>query len=180
MQSVIETHKRVLNSWALVKEDPLHLFSIACGCRFEDQATFVARNAELAEISKHFDPNKLKGLTFEAYGRLVSFLAQSEKEWDRILRDARVPPHYCDACRADPSKGILYDKIKRDLHQPYLKAEEVYFRALEHRSDCESKCTASSGPFGHSKIEAFIKGMMEQREAVYDKFQPAKWFEKGE
>ena len=148
MQSVIEAHKRALDNRAFVREDPLHLFSIACGCGFEDQATHVARNAELLEISKAFDPNRFKGLTSEAYGRLVSFLAQRDDEWHKIIRDADLPYHSrCNECYQESSKAPLYDRIKEDLRRPYLQTEEVYLKALEYRSACVVNCRMGDGPF---------------------------------
>ncbi|KAF9781656.1 hypothetical protein BJ322DRAFT_1077504 [Thelephora terrestris] len=91
MECVIEVHKKAFENRAFILEDPLHLFSIACACGFEDQATYVARNAELMEFTRRFDPSNLKGLTFGAYGRLVSFLAERDSEWHRILRSTRYP-----------------------------------------------------------------------------------------
>jgi hypothetical protein len=171
MECVIEVHKKAFENRAFILEDPLHLFSIACTCGFEDQATYVARNAELKEFTRRFDPSNLKGLTFGAYGRLVSFLAERDSEWHRILRSARYPSvRYC-SCESD----TLCDNVKQVLHCPYLQAEEVYLTALEHRSDSTLGC-AGSCRLSYSKIKEFVEEMMKKKVKVNDKFQPAKWY----
>ena len=175
MQPVSSIHKKALGNKAFIEEEPLRLFAIACVCGFEDQATYVARNAELLTVTRHPNPGGLEVLTFGAYSRLISFLAERDNEWHQILRHAGTPSHdYCNDCD-EQSKARLYDKIKEDLSRPYLQAEEIYFKALEYRSDCQSKCSSRLGPFGHSEIKNFVQGMVKERERVCDKFQPEKW-----
>ena len=175
MQSVIEAHKNTLVNRAFVEGDPLHLFSIACVCGFEDLATYVARNAELLVISRSFCSGAPKGLTLDAYGRLVSFLVERDNAWQRILRDTVIPPPsvYCNC--AEP-RGRLYDVIKMDLHKHCLQTEEIYTKALEHRSNFSSKCSPGPCPIGNREIKKFIEGMIKEREKVYNKFQPTKWY----
>ena len=179
MEFVIETHKNAFENWAFIEGDPLHLFSIACACGFEAQATYVARNAGLLGVTRRFDYNNLKGLTFDVYGRLVSFLAERDNEWHQILRNAEPPYRYhCIDCYQDPSRKTFYDRIKVDLDRPSLQTEGVYTRALEYRSECSPRCPPNSESFGHSAIKKFIEEMVEMREGVNDKFQPAKWYYK--
>ena len=70
----------------------------------------------------------------------------------------------------------MYDSIKEDLSRPYLQAEDIYLKALEYRSDFQSKCSSILGPFGHSEIKNFIQKMIKERERVCDRFQPEKWY----
>ena len=67
MKPVANIHKKALENKAFIEEDPLRLFAIACVCGFEDQATYVARNAELLTVTRHPDPGGLEELTFGAY-----------------------------------------------------------------------------------------------------------------
>ena len=176
MKPVANIHKKALENKAFIEEDPLRLFSIACVCGFEDQATYVASNAELLKVTRHPNPGGLEELTLGAYSRLVSFLAERDNEWHRILRHAEIPFHdYCNDCD-EQSRARLYDSIKEDLSRPYLQAEEIYLKALEYRSDFQSKCSSKQGPFGHSEIKNFIQKMIKERERVCDRFKPEKWY----
>ena len=177
MESVIKAHKKAFKTRAFIEEDSLRLFSIACGYGFEDQATYVARNAELLGVTERFDSSNTKGLTLDAYGRFLSFLVKRDHEWRRVLRDARIPPHHsCKHCEENQSRESFYKKIKEDLHRPSLGTHEIYVRALEHRANCGSKCTWSGGPFGSLEIKTFVERMGKEREKVYDLFQPKKWY----
>ena len=180
MESVIEVHKKAFEKRAFIEGDPLHLFSIACACGLEDQATYVARNAELLGVTRRFDSSNMRGLTIDAYGRLVSFLAERDNEWRRILCGVEIPYHlYCTDCDEGNKRVAFYDKIKEILHRPYLQTEEVYLKALEYRAGCGSRCTSSLSSFGQSEIKDFVERMVKERGEVHDKFQPTKWYYKS-
>jgi len=179
MQPVIETHRKALERRAFVEEDPLRLYSIACACGFEDLATFVARNAELATVTKRSGASGLKGLNLGAYSRLVSFLVDRDRKWQQILGDAKAPTCYTNPCRSQPqSVESFYNAIKKNLQLPYLQTEEVYLKALEHRSrstqlGCQfpDRC-----PFANVVIKEFVERRIKEREKVCDDLQPTKWF----
>ena len=177
MQSVIETHRRALKNQAFVKEDPLHLFSIACGCEFEDLATYVARNAELLVVTRRFGSGAPKGLTLDAHGRLLSFLAERDNELQQILRGVRAPrSSNCVGCNGQIMEQLC-DEIKKDLHQYCFQTEEIYFNALERRRG--SGCARAGCPLGNLAVKKFIEEMVKERERVYNKFQPVKWYYKS-
>ena len=177
MQSVIKVHKKAFEHRALIETDPLRLYVIACAYGFEDQATYVARSAELLTVTRRSDPSELKGFGFGAYRRLVSFLAERDNEWNQTLGNAGVPVCY-SSCGSQSSRAeSLYNDIKKSLRRPYLQTEEIYLKALEDRSRCEQTgCSWGPCPFGGSTIKGFIQGRIEERGKVCDKFQPAKWY----
>ena len=154
-------------------EVKLHLYAVGCACGFEDQAKYVARNAELPTVMAHSDVGDLRGLTLGPYHNLVSFLAQSDSEWTQILVDAKIPQGIC--CNCDEKlTWDLYNRIKMDLKGPYLRTEEVYrvyLRALEDRSR-QLGCTAKSCSVTDLKIKAFIEEAAKERERLCDKFVP--------
>ena len=177
MQSIIETHKKTFEHQAFIRKDPLRLYALACACGFEDQATYVARNAKLLTVTRRSDPNNLKGLAFGAYCRLVSFLAERDDEWHRTLGDVGTPKCGGGCILQPETANLLYNDIKKNLRQPYLKEEEVYLKALECRSRFgQSGCSMRSCPFRDSNIKGFIRSRIEERGKVCDKFQPAKWY----
>jgi hypothetical protein len=174
MRSVIEAHKKVLEHREFVEKDPLRLYAIACACGFEDQATYVARNAELVTVTRRSDPSDLKGLTFGPYCRLVSFLVDRDNDWHQALGAAATP----DRCNCDlQSASYLYNDIKKHLRRSYLQTEEVYLKALEDRSRRgKSGCLSAECSFGNLKIKTFIRARISERDGVCNKLQPAKWY----
>lgn len=99
MQSIIETYNKVPERRAFVEKDPLRLYAIACACGFEELATYVARNAELLAVTRRYDISDLKGITFGAYHRLISFLADRDNNWHQTLEVAVAPSCSSSACR---------------------------------------------------------------------------------
>ena len=174
MQPVIEAHKKAFEHRAFIEADPLRLYAIACACGFEDQATYVARNAELVTVTRRSNPSGLKGFSFGAYHQLVSFLVDRDNEWHRVLEVARVSECYSLSCEPPShSAQSLYDDIKKHLRRPCLQTEEIYLKALEGRS--KSGCYTSC-PFENIKIKGFIQRWIQKREQVCDQFQPAQWY----
>ena len=170
IQSIIDIHQKGLENWAFIQRDPLRLYAIACMLGFEDQAKYVARNAELLAITRRSDVSDLEGLTVDSYHNLVSFLAERDNEWDQTLGEARISldPN-CD-CNTQ-WKESLYNKVKKNLKRPYLRTEEIYLKALEDRwrypqPACTSVIKCS---FPSLEIKTFIERMMKEREKVCDK-----------
>ena len=60
---IFDIHKKALENVEFIKQDPLCLFAIACACGLEDQASYVAKNAELLKVAKHPNPDGLEGLS---------------------------------------------------------------------------------------------------------------------
>ena len=178
MHYVIEAHKKAFENRAFILKDPLRLYAIACACGFEDQATHVARNAELVTITRRSDPSDLKGLAFGAYCRLVSFLVDRDIEWNRALDGSRVPEDASGVCRCpSTSAEPLYKDIKKHLRRAYLQTEEVYLEALEYRSCCrELGCGWGNCPFANLTLKKFIKSRIEERDKVCNGLQPTKWY----
>ena len=176
MKPVIEIHKKAFEHREFIEKDPLRLYTLACACGFEDQATYVARNAELLTITRRPEPGDLSTLTFEAYRRLVSFLVDRDNRWNQTFGSARAP--YCPYCNSQSgSPESLYNDIKKLLQRPCLQSEEVYLKALEFRSRYgTSGCIDGKCSFGNLKIKEFIDGWIGKREKVCDEFQPAKWY----
>jgi len=166
MQFVIDAHKTSFRNREFILRDPLHLYAIACACGFEDQAEYVARNAELLTITKRSGAGDLKGLTVGSYHNLVSFLAERDAKWHQALGNTRFAQ---DPCCCDMQRD-LYRAIKENLGRPYLQTEEVYLKALEDRSRCDQQahhkthnCSAVD-----SDIKAFVQRMVNVRETLYD------------
>ncbi|KAF9781664.1 hypothetical protein BJ322DRAFT_1077511 [Thelephora terrestris] len=173
MECVIEAHQTAFENQAFLEEDSLRLFSIACACEFEDQATYVARNAEILGVTRRFGYGFPKGLTLHAYGQLVSFLVERDNEWHRILQDPSLRPQWFPCCKCGDER--LYSSILEDLRRPCLQAEKIYVKALELR---RSACSQDKCWVGNLRIKKFIESMIEERERVCTKFQPPKWFVK--
>ena len=178
MQFVIETHRKAFEHREFIEKDPLRLYTIACACRFEDEVAYVARNAELLAVTRRSDINDLKGLTLDTYRRLVSFLADRDNQWDQAFGDVIDPRCYNLPCKhKSDSIHRLSGDLKRILRQPFLQPEEVYLKALEVRLRCQTlECPQSECLFAESGIEKFVQRMIEEREALYSKLQPAKWY----
>ena len=166
IRPIFDIHKKALENVEFIKQDPLRLFAIARACGLEDQASYVAKNAELLKVAKHPNPDGLEGLSFGAYSGLVSFLVQRDDEWRRTLQNESVP---CDC--DDQSRESFFGRVKQDLLTPYLQTEEVYFRALQYRVACELTCSSAWCPCEGSAIKKFIKKMMGKRGKVYNSFQ---------
>lgn len=178
MQSVIEPHKKSFQHQSFIEEDPLRLYTIACVCGLEDQATYVARNAELVTVtSGRSKPSDMKGLTFSAYCELVSFLASRDNKLNQTLGRPGVGISWCSCYSQSGSVDSFYSDIKQHLRRPYLQTEELYLKALEDLSrHAQSGCGRDACAFKISNIKAFIRGRIEERERVCDEFQPAKWY----
>jgi len=162
MQFVIDAHKTSFQNRGFILQDPLYLYAIACACGLEDQAGYVASNAELTTITKRSGAGDLKGLTVGSYHNLVSFLADRDTEWHQALRNSQFTQEpYCCSMQRD-----LYRGIKDNLERPYLQTEEIYLKALEDRSRCNQQahhemhnCSAVD-----SEIKAFTQRMVNWRE----------------
>lgn len=167
MQHIIDSQIKKFESREFLQQDPLHLYTIACACGFEDLAKRVARNTELSSIMERPNLANLNRLTPYSYHNLVTFVSKRDKEWRLILDSALVPSEYLPCRCRTRSIGDLYEGIKRDLSKPYLQTEEIYDEAAEHRDHrpCTSKRCAASG----SEVRAFIEQVMKEREGLYDK-----------
>ena len=161
MWFVIDSHKRSFRNRGFILRDPLYLYAIACACGFEDQAKYVARNAELSTIMKRSDADDLKGLTVGSYHNLVSFIAERDTKWHRILEDHQFVQEF-SCCNMQSS---LYRGIKGNLEKPYLQTEEVYLRALEDRSRCNRQAYHNTDNCSavDSEIKTFIQRMVSER-----------------
>lgn len=177
MQPVIEVHQKAFENQEFIKKDPLRLFSIACACAFEDQASYVARNAELVKVTRRPDTADLGGLTLPAYRRLVSFLVGRDNEWQGTLGKFSVPWCRGGGCRGD--SVALYNGIVADLRQPCLQVEQIYFNALERRSCCQSGCSDTDCVLSRQRIKGFVQEMIGKRGRVCDKFRPKEWYADG-
>lgn len=171
MQPVIDLHKLSFENQAFLREDPLRLYAIACASELEDQAKYVARNAELLTVTKRSDASGLKGLTVGSYHSLVSFLAERDNEWCKTLNEARISLKYNCGCNERLKEG-LYDGIRDNLMRPYLRVEDIYLKALEDRSRyTQQKCASATRCLCiYSEVREFIERMIKEREKVCDKF----------
>ena len=178
MHSIIETYKKAFEDREFVEEDPLYLFVIACACGFEDQAAYVARNAELLKVTRRPDPSDLRGFTLSTYCQLVSFLVERDNKWREITGGVPTGSPYCS--HSDSQSRWLesfYNSIGERLLRPCLRTEEVYLKALEDRSCCGLKgCYSGECQFGNLKISRFIQERIEKKEKVCDELQPEKWY----
>ena len=173
MQSIIETHRKAFEHRKFIEKDPLRLYTIACACGFEDEVAYVARNAELLAVTRHSDPHGMKGLTFCAYYRLVSFLVDRDNQWLRFLDNVRVPQ--CNDCCGNSM--AVYGNIKKNLRRPYLRTEEVYLKALEDRTlGLQGWCPQIDCPLREFAIKRFVEEKIAMREKVCDEFQPTSWY----
>ena len=170
MQSIIDTHKRSFEYHVFIQENPLRLYAIACACGFEDQAKYVARHADRLAVTRHFKAGDTRGLDLGSYHNLVSFLAERDNEWNRIIGGATIPSSY--QCNCDsPLKETLYGKVKENLKMVHLETEEIYSKALESllylpRPTCRGMPGCVFRPV---KIKEYIKNWMREREEICDK-----------
>ena len=86
MQSIIDAYKINFEDRRFIQRDPLHLYAIACKCGLDDQAKYVARNAELLVVTERSPNDDLNGLTIASYHRLISFLVKRNDELKPILK----------------------------------------------------------------------------------------------
>ena len=171
MQFVLDSHKHSFRDRDFIQKDPLHLYAIACACGFEDQAKYVARNAEHLAVTSRPHAGNLEGLTVASYHRLVSFLAERDNEWNKILGNAPIPPAYPCNCGGQAKEG-LYNRVKEDLKRFSLQIEEVYLRALEYRSRLrQPACSSTVTPCAlvDSEVKGFIERMAKERESLCDR-----------
>ena len=166
MQFILDSHKSIFQDREFIQQDPLHLYAIACACEFENEAKYVARNAQHLAVTRRPNTGNLEGLTIASYHRLVSFLAERDHEWS----EATLAFDYLCEC----GRQLIMDfgnKVKEDLNSLSLRTDELHLRALQERlrfrrEGCQkvSRClTTDSG------IKAFIERMVEKREKLCDK-----------
>ena len=169
MQFVIDSHIRSFEGCGFLQQDPLHLYSIACACGFEDRAKYVARHAERQVVTRRSSAGSLRGLTVESYHQLVSFLTERDDEWFQTLDKASIPSNPSCTCKTLP-KEDLYSKIKQNLKRPHLQIEGAYLKALEDQSRSRQMgCAATSCVVVDSEIKGFIERVIKEREDLCDK-----------
>ena len=169
MQFVIDSHKRSLENREFIRENPLRLYAITCAGGLEDQAKYVARNAELFAVIRRPQDNDLNRLTVGFYHRLITFLVERDHEWDRRLSKPLPPPH--PQCRCEKNREVFVEEVKKDLKIWNLRAEEIYFKALENPRRLASVCgTQRPCVFLASEMKLFIDGMIQERETICNKF----------
>jgi hypothetical protein len=170
MQSVIDAYKMKFEDPGFIQQDPMHLYAIACKCGFDDQAKYVARNAESLTVIRRSPDDDLNGLTVSSYRRLVSFLVERDNELNLILEKGWTSfDSYCTCVK--PWEDV-YGKTKETLKKPYIRTEEVYHMALEARAGntCTAACSYSRCTLNAKSIREFIDRMFEERKKVCDKF----------
>ena len=165
IKPIIDIYKTDLENRVFIREDPLRLYAIACACGLEDQAKHVARNAELATVTRRSNAGDLMGLTVGSYHNLVSFLTRRDNQWRQIFASTRIPEYI--HCKCD--KSTLYAKIKKDLRVSYLQTEEIYLKALEERSRSRQSGCRGNCSIGDLEIKAFIEGAVKGREELCNK-----------
>ena len=172
MHFILDSHKNIFKDWGFIKRDPLHLYAIACACGFEDQAKYVTRNAGHPAVAGRSHAGDLEGLTVASYHRLLSFLAERDSEWNRILARVAIQPEYPCKCSGQMMEG-LYNKIKENLKWSSLQIEEVYLRALEYRSRLRQPACIPTAPtqcmMVDSEVKGFVDRMAKERESLCDK-----------
>jgi len=169
MQFVINSHENRFRDREFMQQDPLHLYTIACACGFEDWAKYVARNAENRMVTGRSDTGDLEGLTIPSYHRLVSFLAKRDNEWNKDL--GKTLPIFTSICDCDQHLvGTLRNEIKEHLKWPCLPTEEAYLRALEGRSRLRLvRCGKARCLISDSALRSFIDWVVGERESLCDK-----------
>ena len=171
MQAIIDIHKTGLEKPAFIQE-PLRLYAAACACGLEDQAKYVARNAELVAVTRDLNLGDLKGLTLGSYQSLVSFLAERDSEWYQTIVKTQIPTGYRCECEV-ALKEEFYNKIKETLKRPSLRVEEAYLKALEDLSQssrlgCQTyrgNCAVSA-----SEVKWVIERLVGVREQLCNRF----------
>ena len=155
MQYVIDSHAASFTHRPFLQDNPLRLYAIACACGSDDQAKYVARNAELLAVVRHAQDDGMNGLTLTSYHRLMNFLVERDNEFHPILeRDW---------------KSLLatnvgsYQRTWTELSKPYIQMGEVYLTALEDGSRLSGTPSAVG-------IRRFLERAFKERERVRDKF----------
>ena len=172
MQPIIDIHKRRLEKRTFIQQDPLRLYAIACAGGLEDQAKYVARNAELVTVMRRADAGDLRGLTVASYHNLVSFLTRRDSQWNQVLGQVRVPGALGCTCYK-PYNDTLYSSIKENLKVVHFSKEEIYLKALEVRSRTRQLgCGAANCSVGDLEIKGFIERAIKEREKLCDGFVP--------
>jgi len=171
MEFVIDIHKKGFENREFIQEDPLRLYAIACGGGLEDQAKYVARNAELLKVVRLSQGDRLNGFTLGSYCRLVTYLVERDHEWYQDLGDNTHSLSY-PGCRCDDvHKRALAKEIMDNLKIWHLQTEEIYLEALKNSRRLASACgTGRKCVFLAENLKSFIEGMMEDRETICDKF----------
>ena len=169
MQCIFDSHKNSFERRAFMEQDPLRLYAIACGCGLDDQAKYVARNADLPTVFVRDEPDNLNGLTLTSYRRLIAYLFKRDNELYPILeRHWASFNSYCDCMKAQAN---LYARTKRELEKPYVQMEEVYLVALKDRSRYYKKACIDEGcVLVDEEIRRFLKRVFKAREEVRNKF----------
>ena len=166
IQFVIDSHKQRFEDRAFIRDDPLRLYAIACAGGFEEQAKYVARHAKHQTVVRRAGIGDMKGLTLDSYHRLIVFLMERDDEWNRIIANATIPNITSCTC---PRRNFVYKSIKQNLPTPYLRADEIYFRALEDNSEgCKTdqlNCMVSK-----LRINNFVDSVDKAKDAACDKF----------
>ena len=157
MQFVINSYIQHFENQVFIRENPLHLYAIACGNGLEEQAKYVASHAELSTVMGQPNISDFKSLTWDSYHRLLSFLARRDKEWNRTLAAAQIPNQRRCECHLD----AVFDSIKEDLGTPYLSTDEIYLKAMENSSkSCSGRFCATS------EIKRFINSMALRKDGL--------------
>ncbi|KAF9781654.1 hypothetical protein BJ322DRAFT_1111574 [Thelephora terrestris] len=172
MHFVIHSHKKSFQNRAFIQQDPLHLYAIACACEIDDQAKYVARNADLLTVVKTAKNDGLDIISSASYHRLIAFLFARDNELHPILeRNWALLTDWCECRPANFNRKDLYECAKKQLKTPYIWMEEVYLVALEGRSQYyRSACTDDDCSVAATKIKEFLERMFQERERVCDKF----------
>ena len=170
MQFIVDSHKKSFKNLAFIQQDPLRLYAIACACGLDDQAKYVARNAELVTIIRCSQGGDLRGASAASYHRLVTFLVERDNELHQILERGWASFNsYCNCLKEH--ERFLYEKTAQKLRTPYIQMEEVYLGALEDRLRCSrGECSGVTCRLAGSDIKHFLAWMLREREKVCDKF----------
>jgi len=172
IQFIIDPHKKVFKNRELIKKDPLRLYAIACACGFEDEAKYVARNADTLTVARPQGDFALDGVPAATYSRLIAFLVQRDSELRPIFEEGwRSFKSQCLCLRRRSAGEGLYGKTEIKLAMQYVQMEEVYLSALEDRSFYDGGgCSGTDCAVSTGGINKFLKGMFAERERVCDKF----------
>ena len=163
MEFVIDSHEQSFKNREFIREDPLHLYAIACAVGFEDQAKYVARNAELLAVIERPQGDDLTGLTLALYQRLITFLIKRDNDWSEHVEASEM-----DYCRC--TKAVVHafwGEVKEDLKIWDLPTEEIRLKALEKSGRLDSVCGSEEEcVFSVRSVVGHIERMMWLREAL--------------
>ena len=170
MQFLIDAYKMKFEDRGFIQRDPLRLYTIACKCGFDDQAKYVARNAEFLTVVRESPDDDLNGLTTTSYRRLITFLVERDNELRPILEKGWTS--FNSSCGCHKIHKKLFERTEEKLRKPWIRMEEVYLMALEDRATYFDKaCTSEDGCVLETPgIRWFIGQMFKERERVCDKF----------